>query len=275
MSILFAESKSVKEVFVKKLDFRTVIALAMMKKTNGSILIKNASEDFDDEDFVLVVSYVSKENEIFNVMCRSLEEIAYDFIEAYNVTSYEAEKFIVNDFVKPVEGNFENVNDASVNSLIKCKNGMLDMCLENASKEVIDSLIEIADKLILEEAKKAVTKSEEYEYFASCEVEDKVIILDRMVNPNNLATYLNEVKSDALFAVISMQNAYKYAAIPVGKNIGVPRRKVPNMFSTNPIERIREMTGAKSLKQVNKDGYGGVCGTLEDAVRIATLAANL
>lgn len=266
--------RQVKEVFFNKVDFRTIFALAMIKKSTGRLLV-NSDMSMHKEDFIVGVSLVSENGEI-NLIFKSLEDVCGYFPEAFNFNFFKASEIFESDFVKKLEGEPRKCEqDTFEYTTIKCFKDMLEVCMEDAGNKTLSKLIEIAETVLDDEVRKANKKYEEYEYLSTCEVKDKVIILDKVVNTNNIASYLNQTNTDVLFAVLPSNNEYRYIAIPVAEGICIPRKIVPDKYTKPTLDEIRTTTGATSLKVVNMNGFGGVCGRLEDAVRMANLAASL
>lgn len=277
MSIMNAEL--VKHVFIKKMDFRSIIARAMLKKAIGIRVVKPSIPDFiANEDFVVAIQMTNENNSDSIMLYKSLEEVFTEFSDGLGLDSIESYEFFRDDFVKKID---EKARAAEINlfndTLTESVHRMISMLLKDVNSSMFYDLAEVGVDLVEKEIEKANKKHEDVLYLASRDVEYKVMVLDKPVIFENVVYYIDNSEETVEFIVFPCREGYKYSAIPLdasAENVYL-RKSVPEQLTRLPIEQIRGITGAKSLKKVHTDGFGGICETLEDAVRMAKLAATL
>ena len=277
MSIMNAEL--VKHVFIKKMDFRSIIARAMLKKAIGIRVVKPSLPEFiANEDFVVAIQTTTENNSDSIMLYKSLEEVFAEFADGLELHTTESYEFFRDDFVRRIDEKVRDVENNIFNdTLTESVHRMISLLLKDTTSVMSYDLAEVGVDLINKEVAKANKKHEDVLYLASCNIESKVLILDKPVVFENIVYYIDIFEHDVDFIVYPSKDGYKYSAIPIdasAENVFL-RKPVPEQLTRLPIEQIRGITGAKSLKKVHVAGFGGICEELEDAVRMAKLAATI
>lgn len=71
---------------------------------------------------------------------------------------------------------------------------------------------------------------------------------------------------------------YKFSSIPYCceyGNVCEVIKKVPSEWLKLSIDEVRNITGADTLQMLEPRGFGGICGTREDAIKICNLIASI
>lgn len=103
-----------------------------------------------------------------------------------------------------------------------------------------------------------------------------VLVLDRyMPWQEPLLTSENEAAKDILFVVYpAVRGGYNWQCVPDGLGSFGQRKPVPQEWKGVPAEELQKLTGVEGFTFCHPAGFLGACKTQEEAIRVATLAAE-
>lgn len=89
----------------------------------------------------------------------------------------------------------------------------------------------------------------------------------------------SHVEHDVSFVImVAVDGSWKFSSIPYESEhvlMGEVIKRVPSEWLNHTVEEVRDFTGVSSLQMLEPRGFGGICETKEDAIKICNLIASM
>ena len=270
-------------------DLRAITALLIIEKASGAIEIEtNPSEFKVDQNCLVEVITTNEDHSICRNRYKDLfqiwDEFGYCALEkevqsVLQIKDLSAEKMLIiyeilkEEFIEKVE----NKAKCSERYVEQASRNVISTFASFAKTDIIKQVVHATYTDFRKEVLDAIVISKKIEHYLPLVqvAKDNIIVISgERINILSLVYCVDALESDVTFVVLPEGDRYLWRGIPVKGSIHKVRKTLPNKYLKMGASKLKELVGAKSSCSIHPNGIGGVCDTLEDAIKFAKFAAN-